>query len=104
MHSFAPNSTKFDAKTAPLEGVYAYEEYHFVHGEVAYTPLLTNGKKFRTVQGGEITITVLNGSTYLNDVRIIDPDYLTSTGVLHLIERSNFPSTLQPRCFQLRGY
>ena len=65
----------------------AFEEYHVVPGEVAYTPLLTNGKTMKTVQGGEITITVLNDLIYVNDVKIIASDYLTNTGVIHLIER-----------------
>src|SRR5256885_7919068 len=85
--SFAPNRTTFDIQNTPQEANFAYENYHFLHGEVAYTSSLTNGKKLKTVQGNEITVTVLNDSIYLNDVRIIDPNYLISTGVLHLIER-----------------
>jgi hypothetical protein len=86
-YRFAPNSTQFSPKTAPQEAVFAFEEYHIVHGEVAYTSLLTNGKTLKTVQGGEVTITVLDGLIYVNDVKIIAPDYLITTGVIHLIER-----------------
>jgi uncharacterized surface protein with fasciclin (FAS1) repeats len=85
--SFAPNSTTFNLNNVPESAIYAYEDYHFVQGEVAYTPDLTSGKKLKTVQGNDVTITVLNGSIYVNNQRIISPNYLISTGVLHLIER-----------------
>jgi uncharacterized surface protein with fasciclin (FAS1) repeats len=39
------------------------------------------------VQGGEVTITVLNGLIYVNDAKIIAPDYLINNGVIHLLER-----------------
>jgi Fasciclin domain len=63
------------------------EEYSCVHGEVAYSSLLTDGKTLQTVLGSDVTITVLNGSIYVNAAKIVDPDYLLSNGVLHILDR-----------------
>ena len=60
---------------------------------------MTNGKTLKTVQGGEVTITVLNDSIYVNNVKIIAPDYLTNTGVFHLIERYLAFTLLSPDSF-----
>jgi hypothetical protein len=32
-----------------IQAIYAYEDYHFVYGEVAYTPGFTSGKKLKIV-------------------------------------------------------
>jgi uncharacterized surface protein with fasciclin (FAS1) repeats len=51
-----------------------------------YSTELTDGLKLQTLQGENVTITVINGTIYINAAKIIDPDYLLSTGVLHLID------------------
>ncbi|KAK5019021.1 hypothetical protein LTR60_000443, partial [Cryomyces antarcticus] len=51
----------------------------------AYSSLLKDGSTFQTIQGNNVTITVENGSTYVNDAKIIDRDFLTSNGVIHVI-------------------
>jgi hypothetical protein len=58
-----------------------------VHGEVAYSSLLTDGKTLQTVIGSDVTITVRNGSIYVNAAKVVDPDYLLSNGVLHILDR-----------------
>lgn len=41
-----------------------------------------------TLGGRKVTVTVApNGTKYINDVPIIGPDFLTSTGAFHVIER-----------------
>ena len=67
--------------------LFEFEEYACAQGEVVYSSLLTDGKKLRTVLGSDVTITVQNGSTYVNAAKIVGPDYLTSNGVLHIIDR-----------------
>jgi hypothetical protein len=58
-----------------------------VHGEVAYSSLLTDGKTLQTVIGSDVAITVRNGSIYVNAAKVVDPDYLLSNGVLHILDR-----------------
>ena len=69
------------------QAFFAWEEYHFVRGQVKYSTDLTDGLKLQTMQGEDVTITVLNGSIYVNAAKIIDPDYLITTGVLHLLDK-----------------
>ena len=69
-----------------IPAIYDVEAYHFLKGQVKYSTNLTDGLRLQTVQGEDVTITLWNGSIYVNAARIIDPDYLISTGVLHLID------------------
>ena len=58
-----------------------------MHGEVTYSSFLTDGKTLQTVIGSNVTITVRNDSTYINAAKVVDPDYLLSNGVLHILDR-----------------
>ena len=58
-----------------------------MHGEVAYSSLLTDGKTLQTVIGSDVAITVRNGSIYVNAAKVVDPDYLLSNGVMHILDR-----------------
>ena len=67
-------------------------DYHMVQGQVLYSPDLVNGMKIQTVGGKDVTITVLeNGTTYVNDAKVIYSDYLISNGVMHVIEHDLNP-------------
>ncbi|KAB5513470.1 hypothetical protein GE09DRAFT_629143 [Coniochaeta sp. 2T2.1] len=68
--------------------IFAVEKYHFVEGNVLYSPLLTNGSTIKSLQGSNLTVTVLKESIFLNDVKIIRRDFMISTGVVHLIDRT----------------
>jgi hypothetical protein len=85
--SFAPNSNHIPTEGMSEQNVYDFEAYHFLQGQVKYSTDLTNRLKFRTLEGKDLTITVLeNGTIYVNDVRLISPDYLMAKGVIHLID------------------
>jgi hypothetical protein len=89
-HRFVPNTNV--AKTSAFQSytqqqLVEFQQYHFVSGQVAYSSLLTDGKTLKTVQGGEITITVQNGSIYVNAAKIVGPDYLISNGVFHVLDK-----------------
>jgi hypothetical protein len=57
-----------------------------------------------TLAGKNITITVLeNGEKYVNDVPVIHEDYLISTGVMHILERSLDPNDTEARPGGERG-
>jgi uncharacterized surface protein with fasciclin (FAS1) repeats len=82
-----PNNSIFAYTPPTQQELWAFEEYSCVSGMVVYSPLLTNGKTFKTVQGSDVTITVQNGSTYVNAAKISVPDYLVSNGVLHVLDK-----------------
>jgi uncharacterized surface protein with fasciclin (FAS1) repeats len=69
-----------------VQNIYELQAYHFVQGQVKYSTDLTNGLKLQTLQGEDLTITVLNGTVFANAAKIIDPDYLIAKGVLHLMD------------------
>ena len=69
-----------------VEEIFNRQAYHFVLNEVAYSTGLTDGLKLHTLQGQDVAITVLNGRTYVNDVKILKTDYLLTQGVMHVIE------------------
>ena len=86
-HSFITNTTQPEYLNLPQQELFAFEEYGCVHGEVVYSSLLTDGKKLQTVLGSDVTITVRNNSIYVNAAKLVDPDYLTSNGVFHVLDR-----------------
>lgn len=59
---------------------------------VFYSLGLTDGRSLATALGPNITITVQDGDTYINDAKIIATDFLLSTGVMHVIDRYVFPT------------
>lgn len=63
-----------------------YVEYNCIRGAVLYTPLLENGATFQTVQGNNITITVVGNDTFVNSAKVIGRDYLVSNGVAQVID------------------
>jgi hypothetical protein len=69
------------------QDIFDLEAYHFVKVQVKYSTDLTDGLRIRTVLGKDVTVTRLNGSIYINATKVIDPDYIITTGVLHLIDK-----------------
>ena len=63
--------------------------YHVVPGKVMSGDL-TEGMKAKTVQGGEVTIT-LDGGAKVNGAAISTPDIETSNGVIHVIDAVILP-------------
>ncbi|KAF2768513.1 Fasciclin-domain-containing protein [Teratosphaeria nubilosa] len=87
---FAPNNAAFEAigsglanlSTADLTSIL---EYHVLNGTVAYSSLLTN-TAVKTLEGGNITVTIENGAVFVNAARVVNADILLSNGVLHIID------------------
>ncbi|KAK5194811.1 hypothetical protein LTR99_010761 [Exophiala xenobiotica] len=79
------------------QDIFDLEAYHFVKGLVKYSTDLTDGLRIRTVLGKDVTITRLNGSIYINAAKVIDPDYIITTGVLHLIDNAMNPNDTDAR-------
>lgn len=62
-------------------------EYALVDGVVAYSSSLKNQSTFKTVWGKNVTITVLDGATYVDASKVKSTDYLTSNGVIQVLDR-----------------
>lgn len=87
---FVPNNAAFQAIGSALpnltmEQVTAILTYHVVNGTVAYSTTLSN-TTVPTVQGGNLTITIIDGEVFVNSARVIVPDVLVANGVVHVID------------------
>jgi hypothetical protein len=88
---FAPKFA-IGALPATDEESFDIQEYHFIKGQVLFSYNFTDHREVTTVNGKNLTFYVApNGTRYVNNAAIVDPDYLISTGVFHVIERALDP-------------
>jgi hypothetical protein len=62
-------------------------DYHIYPNELRYLTELTNGLVVQSNQGGNATIRIINGTTYINAAKITATDRLVYNGVMHVIDR-----------------
>jgi len=68
--------------------------YHVVSGKVMASQVVTMTSA-TTVEGKAITITVKNGTVYLNDkVKVVTTDIQASNGVIHVIDAVLLPPSM----------
>ncbi|OHF03803.1 fasciclin domain-containing protein [Colletotrichum orchidophilum] len=86
---FIPNNEAFRSignltanLTAALPSIL---QYHVVAGSVLYSPDITN-TSLTTLNGGNVTIRVINGTVYVNEAEVLIPNVLISNGVVHVID------------------
>jgi uncharacterized surface protein with fasciclin (FAS1) repeats len=65
--------------------------YHVVSGEVKAADVV-NLTTVKTVQGSNLTISVVNSSVKVNNATVIIPDIQCSNGVIHAIDEVLIPS------------
>ena len=66
--------------------------YHLVPNMTLYSTDLTNGT-LPTFIGENITITVNNGSVYVNSAKVVTPNVLVMEGVVHIIDEYDSPDS-----------
>jgi uncharacterized surface protein with fasciclin (FAS1) repeats len=59
--------------------------YHVVAGAVKAADL-KDGQKIKTVQGGELTVTIKDGKVMINGANVTIADVISSNGVTHVID------------------
>ena len=59
---------------------------YMVIPQVIYSTGLTNGTKFLTKQGENITVLHSGNNVYINSAQLLNPDVLIANGVLHIID------------------
>merc|ERR1712093_920478 len=87
---FAPSNEAFQAIGSALpnlstEALSSILTYHVVQGTVGYSSILTN-TTLETVNGESVTISIVNGSVFVNSARVTVPDVLIAGGVVHVID------------------
>ena len=88
---FIPNNEAFLAAAPVLEGASLEEltsalSYHAITGSVLFSPDLSN-TTVATVEGSELTITILDGAVFVDNAQVVLPNLLLSNGVAHIIDR-----------------
>jgi uncharacterized surface protein with fasciclin (FAS1) repeats len=60
--------------------------YHIVTNDLVYSTMFQDGMQLKTATGANITISKQNGDIFVNQAKIITPDFLVSNGVVHVID------------------
>ncbi len=103
---FAPTNTAFGAlpagtldtllKPENIEQLKSILTYHVVSGKVMASDL-SDGQVITTVQGGKLTVSIMDGKVYLTDVKgnkvmVEKADVNANNGVVHVISGVLLPS------------
>jgi uncharacterized surface protein with fasciclin (FAS1) repeats len=99
---FAPSDAAFaKVPKADLDKLLADPEklarvltFHVLSGKVmaADVTKMKDGSKVKTVQGGELTLTLKGDSVKLNDSAVTKTDITASNGVIHVIDTVMMPA------------
>ena len=88
---FAPNNQAFQNVGSGLniadEDITNILNYHVVNGTVGYSSDLENGTTLQTLHGNNLTITIRNGTVFVNAARVVTPNVLVANGVIHIIDQ-----------------
>jgi uncharacterized surface protein with fasciclin (FAS1) repeats len=90
---FAPNNAAIRSVYGALEGLKEQDlqnilAYHVVNGSSpGYSSTLENGTTLQTAFGRNLTITIENGTYFVNAARVITPNILVANGVIHIIDK-----------------
>jgi len=92
---FAPTDAAFDAAESTVsglneDGLRSALTYHVARG-VGYSTDFLNGQVIPTVNGKSLSVTVTNGTVYINGAKIVKSDLLTRNGVIHAIDNILVP-------------
>jgi uncharacterized surface protein with fasciclin (FAS1) repeats len=97
---FAPTNAAFSALPAgTVDGLLKPEKkddltkiltYHVVSGVVKAADL-KDGQKIKTVQGGELTVSIKDGKVMINGANVTSADLASSNGVIHVIDAVLMP-------------
>ncbi|KAK1082997.1 hypothetical protein LTR33_003541 [Friedmanniomyces endolithicus] len=87
---FAPSNDAFQNIASALGNITATQaatvlEYHVINGTIAYSSSLAN-TTIKTLGGANLTITIENGTVFVNSARVVNPDILMAGGVMHIID------------------
>lgn len=87
---FAPTNEAFNAigSLAPnltAQVVAPLLQYHVIPNTLGYSSVLQNGT-LTTANGQTLTITIINGTVFVNSAKVVTPNVLVANGVVHVID------------------
>ncbi|RDI78777.1 hypothetical protein Vi05172_g11130 [Venturia inaequalis] len=103
---FIPNDGVPDTSQYPTDYLVHTQDYHIFPDTLLYSPDFADNFIMSSQQGGNATMRIVNGDTYINDAKIIATDWLVYNGVLHILDRTlNFstPNALPEPLLALNG-
>ncbi|KAI9893336.1 MAG: hypothetical protein M1814_000466 [Vezdaea aestivalis] len=88
---FVPNNAAFQRIGSALpnltvEQITSILTYHVVNGTVGYSSTLRDNAKLTTLNGGQLTVRIQNGSVFVNSAKVVVADVLVANGVVHVID------------------
>lgn len=84
---FAPIDESFNSSCSCSSLSTEAVEDHVVYGAALYNSVLKDGTQFKTCQGKKLKVTVQDGETYVNGIKLVEKDIITLNGVIHKLER-----------------
>lgn len=96
---FAPSNEAFAAISSATSNLTTEQltsilTYHVVTGTVGYSSSLSN-TTIATVNGGSVTISVIDGAVFVNSAQVVIADVLVANGVVHVIDGVLNPSNAE---------
>ncbi|KAL8313308.1 hypothetical protein RB593_007472 [Gaeumannomyces tritici] len=96
---FAPNDEAFAAvadvaASLTIEHLAGVLGYHVVNGSAVYSSAVANGTMAKTAQGSDVTLTVRDGSVFVNQAKVVKADVLVKNGVVHVIDGVLIPDAM----------
>lgn len=108
---FAPTNEAFNAMPNVFrQALFADDQLlmdvllaHVVPGTARSSDVLPRTTGIEAVNGSTLNIELYNGTPYVNDAIITQPDVEASNGVIHVIDRVLFPSDIRDRIPKIIG-
>jgi uncharacterized surface protein with fasciclin (FAS1) repeats len=106
---FAPTDAAFalvpqpiiDALLADPSGLLTYIlTYHVVTSEALSTDL-SDGMTITTLSGENVTVTIANGSVFINQAQVTVADIITDNGIVHVIDAVLAPGVIANNVFDI---
>lgn len=105
---FAPTDTAFASLPDGLVGCLLKDEnaevltsillYHVVDGAAASSGL-SDGQEIETLNGESVTVDITDGVVKINDSVVSTPDFMTSNGIIHVIDSVLVPPGVDVAAF-----
>jgi uncharacterized surface protein with fasciclin (FAS1) repeats len=96
---FAPTDAAFealpagvlDAALADPNGLLTQVLLYHVVGATALSTDLSNGQTIATLNGAEVTVSIVDGNVFINEAQVIVADIIADNGVVHVINAVLLP-------------
>ena len=86
-----PGTIEFLLDPANIGALVNILTYHVVAGE-AMAGSLCNGQSIETIQGQDVSVTIIGSRVFIDGSEVIAADVLASNGVVHLIDQVLLPA------------